>query len=270
MFYAGIDVGSRTTKAVILDKNGKILCSEILTTGINGKRAADQAVETCLNKVQIRHEDLAFIVSTGYGKKRIARGDSSQTEITCHAWGARYVFPETRTIIDIGGQDSKVIVLHGSGSVADFAMNDRCAAGTGRFLEFMARVLQMELLKMAAIHHDTTKTLSINSLCTVFAESEIISLLSEGHPVEDIVRGLHASVAERTVALLKRVPFVPSITMSGGVAWNRGVVEALQDRLQLTLNIPKDPQIIGALGAAVIARSKALESSKEPSRYPAS
>jgi predicted CoA-substrate-specific enzyme activase len=256
MFYAGIDVGSRTTKAVLLDKEGNILCSEIQKTGVNGEKAADQVFHSCLKRVQISREAVVKIVSTGYGKKRVSWADGHQTEIACHARGARNVFPATRTIIDIGGQDSKVILLQGSGAVADFAMNDRCAAGTGRFLEFMAKTLQMDLLQMASIQHDPARTLSINSLCTVFTESEIISYLSEGHPVEDIVRGLHASVAERTVSLLKRISFVPAITMSGGVAKNRGVVKALQDRLNLILNIPEEPQIIGALGAAVMARNK--------------
>ncbi len=257
MFYAGIDVGSRTTKAVILNQNREIVSREISETGTDGPKAAEQVLNSCLEKGGIGKEELVKVVSTGYGKKRVASASMHLTEITCHARGASLLLPGTRTVIDIGGQDSKVILLSESGDVIDFAMNDRCAAGTGRFLEFMARALEMDLFQMAAVPHNPARAKTINNLCTVFAESEVVSFLAEGYPVEDIVRGLHASVAERTAALLKRVPFAPPITMTGGVAKNRGVVDALQELLNFTLNIPEEPQVVGAVGAACAAHGKA-------------
>lgn len=232
----------------------------MIETGVHGQQAAEQVFVSCLEKAGIERRDVLKVVSTGYGKKRVDSASIHITEITCHARGAFHFFPGTRTVIDIGGQDSKAILLDGSGGVLDFVMNDRCAAGTGRFLEFMAGVLDMGILRMSAIPFESAQTRAINSLCTVFAESEVISLLSEGCPVENIVRGLHASIAERTAALIQRIPYVPPVTMTGGVAKNKGVVDALQERLKLSLNIPDEPQIVGAVGAAWIARSSAAKS----------
>lgn len=264
MFFAGIDAGSRTAKAVILDRSGEVVSSDILDSGIHGARAAETVFESCLKKAGIAREDVFRILSTGYGKGGLSFESDHLTEIACHAGGAFTLFPETRTVIDIGGQDSKVILLGRSGDVVDFAMNDRCAAGTGRFLEFMARVLEKDLEEMARTPHDGGPTRPINSLCTVFAESEIVSLLSEGCPVDTIIRRLHASVAERTAALLKRIPFVPPLTMTGGVARNRGVVEALRERVKQPLNIPREPQIVGALGAACAARGRGPAAASPP------
>ncbi|OIP65074.1 MAG: 2-hydroxyglutaryl-CoA dehydratase [Nitrospirae bacterium CG_4_9_14_3_um_filter_53_35] len=267
MFFAGIDVGSRTTKAAVLDSGGRVVSSNIVETGIQGRKAAEQVFASCLEKGGIDRRDVLKVVSTGYGKKRVDSASIHMTEITCHARGAFHFFPETRTVIDIGGQDSKAILLDGSGGVLDFVMNDRCAAGTGRFLEFMAGVLDMGILRMSAVPFDSGKTQSISSLCTVFAESEVISLLSEGRPVEDIVRGLFASIAERTAALIQRIPYASPVTMTGGVAKNKGVVDALQERLKLSLNIPDEPQIVGAVGAAWIARSNAARSTGKPVKH---
>ena len=255
MIFAGIDVGSRSTKAVILNKEGEVLSWDVQETGVNGSRAAEKALQACLERTRMVQQDLSTIVSTGYGKKGVISAARRVTEITCHARGASVLVPGTRTVIDIGGQDSKVILLNEEGSVIDFAMNDRCAAGTGRFLEFMARVLQMDLLEMSRVLHQPSKTASISSLCTVFAESEVISLLSQGCSVDDLVRGLHMSVAERTETLLKRIPYSQPLTMTGGVAKNLGVIRALEERLKVPLQIPEEPQIVGALGAAHIARS---------------
>ncbi len=258
MLFAGIDVGSRTTKAVLLDGQSKVLAQAVSDTGVAGSRAADAALGACLAQARISREDLRRVVATGYGRKSVAVADARLTEISCHARGAHHVLPGVRTVIDIGGQDSKVILLDRSGRMVDFAMNDRCAAGTGRFLEVMAKVLEMGLDAMGSVPEAVAAQCApINSLCTVFAESEVISLLAEGRPVADIVRGVHASIAERTMALLSRVGFEPPLFMSGGVALNRGVVAALQQRLQGPVNVPADPQLIGALGAACLARDEA-------------
>lgn len=259
MFFAGVDVGSRSTKAVIVNSEKEIMAQAVIDTGVDGRKAAQDVLEMCLERGRIDREEIREIVSTGYGKGRVGTSTFQMTEISCHAKGAYHLFPETRTIIDIGGQDSKAILLDGSGNVADFAMNDRCAAGTGRFLEVMARALEMDLDSMGSIPCDPERTSVISSLCTVFAESEVISLLAEGGEVEDIVRGLHAAVAERTVALLKRIPFLPPITMTGGVANNRGVVHALQERLESSLSLPETPQLVGALGAALMAHKRGYE-----------
>lgn len=264
MFFAGIDVGSRTTKAAVLDPAGKIVSSSILETGVHGRQAAEQALVSCLEKAGIDRREVVKVVSTGYGKSRVDSASLHMTEISCHARGASHLFPGTRTVIDIGGQDSKAILLDRSGGVADFVMNDRCAAGTGRFLEFMAEVLDMDILRMAAIPFDAAQTRPISSLCTVFAESEVISLLAEGCAVKDIVRGLHASVAERTAVLVQRISYASPITMTGGVAKNKGVVDALQERIKRSLNIPEEPQIVGAVGAAWIARSTDAKSPGRP------
>lgn len=260
MFFAGIDSGSRTTKAVIVNENKKIVCETVTDSGVHAARAAEQALRACLEKESLDSASLVRVVSTGYGKQEVASAAASVTEITCHALGAFHLFPETRTVIDIGGQDSKVILLDGAGGVVDFAMNDRCAAGTGRFLEVMARHLEMGLTGMGAVECDPVRTATINSLCTVFAESEVVSLLAEGRPVDDIVRGLHGAVAERTASQLKRIAFGRPVTMTGGVAKNRGVVEALEHRLATGLNLPLEPQVVGALGAALVALRQALPS----------
>ncbi len=257
MFFAGVDVGSRTTKAVLLDAQSRVAAQAVSDTGVRGAQAAEKVLGTCLSRAQISRQDLTRVVATGYGRKNVPAASTRLTEISCHARGAHKVLPGVRTVVDIGGQDSKVIVLDGSGRMVDFAMNDRCAAGTGRFLEVMAKVLEIGLGAMGGVREAApSRRAPINNLCTVFAESEVISLLAEGRAVEDIVRGVHASIAERTAALLGRVAFEPPIVMSGGVALNRGVVAALQQRLQRPVQVPPDPQLIGALGAACLARDE--------------
>ncbi len=258
MFFAGIDVGSTTTKAVLLDAQGKVVAQAVSNTGVEGARTAEEVLGACVSRARIPRDALQGVLATGYGRKNVAAADARRTEISCHARGAHQVLRGVRTVIDIGGQDSKAILLDRSGRMVDFAMNDRCAAGTGRFLEVMAEVLEIGLDAMGEVPEAAASQCApINSLCTVFAESEVISWLAEGRAVADIVRGVHASVAERTVALLSRVGFEPPLLMSGGVALNRGVVAALQKRLQHSVQVPPDPQLIGALGAACLARDGA-------------
>ncbi|MDX1763105.1 MAG: acyl-CoA dehydratase activase, partial [bacterium] len=241
-----------------VDEHGKTVCHKVADTGVHAARSAEAVLRFCLEKENLAPSSLARVVSTGYGKQKVAAASVSVTEITCHALGVFNLFPDTRTVIDIGGQDSKVILLDGAGGVVDFAMNDRCAAGTGRFLEVMARHLELDLAAMGSIGFDPARAAAINSLCTVFAESEVVSLLAEGQSVGHIVRGLHGSVAERTAGLLKRITYGRPVTMTGGVAKNRGVVEALEHRLDAPLNLPAEPQVVGALGAALVALKQGL------------
>ncbi len=254
-FFIGVDIGSVATKVVLLSLNGdyKIKNFKISPTGPNGNKTALKLIEEILNEENLNKIDIKRILATGYGRVSVDFTDLTKTEISCHAKGAKFLFPKTKTIIDIGGQDSKAIKLANNGNVVDFVMNDKCAAGTGRFLEVMSHALQIELKDFGNLHEKSKNLIEITSICTVFAESEIISLIHEGVSKEDIVKGLNYSVARRAVTLLKRVNYEEEITMTGGVAKNSGVVSALEDLLKLKINIPENPQIIGAIGAAIFA-----------------
>lgn len=257
-YFAGIDIGSLTCDAVIIDEESKIVSSAIVLTGARSRSAIETAYSKAIEKAGLGRDDVAGLVSTGYGREQVKGRQKSITEISCHARGAYFLFPKTNLIVDIGGQDSKTIRVNEDGQVMDFAMNDKCAAGTGRFFEVMARALEIDLDDLGALAADSTKQLSISSMCTVFAESEVVSLVARGEKVEDIVAGLCRAVAERTRALAQRVGIAPEITMTGGVAKNLGVVRALEDLIGHKFNIPQEPQIVGALGAALFARDAAL------------
>jgi predicted CoA-substrate-specific enzyme activase len=253
MLFAGIDVGSLSTDAVIIDQEGTIRGSSVVLTGASSKKAARKAFDEALAMADASPEDIQFIVSTGYGREIVPFAHHQVTEITCHGKGAHALFPETRTIIDIGGQDSKAIRIGKNGKVMDFAMNDKCAAGTGRFLEVMARTLELDLEDMGPRSLQAKNSVSISSMCTVFAESEVVSRIADGNAIEDIIRGIHNSIADRVIALMKRVGVQEQVTMTGGVAKNVGVVAALSSKLDTKLNIAEEPQIVGALGAALLA-----------------
>jgi len=256
MYYAGIDVGSLSTETVIVDEQGIILSYDILSTGANSRIAGERSFRQALELAGISAEDLKFIVVTGYGRISLPFASKAVTEITCHGRGAYQLFPGTRTVLDIGGQDSKVIRLADGGRVVDFAMNDKCAAGTGRFIEVMARALEIGLDEMGPLSMKSTQDISISSMCTVFAESEIISLVAEGRPTEDIVNGIHKAICKRVFAMLDRVGVVQEVTMTGGVAKNAGITEKVRQQVG-GLNVPQEPQTVGALGAALIARDYA-------------
>jgi predicted CoA-substrate-specific enzyme activase len=192
-------------------------------------------------------------VATGYGRIAIDYADSQVTEITCYARGINQLHPEVRTIIDIGGQDSKAISVDKEGRVVDFLMNDKCAAGTGRFLEVMAKALELEIGDLGDISLRATEMQQVSSTCTVFAESEVVTLVAEGVNREDIVAGLHAAIAKRIVSMVKRVGLSPPVGMAGGVAKNAGVVKAIEEEIGEPLVVPREPQIVGALGAAIVA-----------------
>lgn len=252
MLTVGMDIGSITTKAAVV-KDGRILGTRVIFTGYNAESAGNRVMEELLAELGIRREEVERIVATGYGRNSVRFADSAITEITCHAAGAHYLNPHIRSIIDIGGQDSKTIAVDEKGRVKDFAMNDKCAAGTGRFLEVMARALEVDLDEFGELSLRSGNPSKISSLCTVFAESEVISLISKGESRDNIIAGIHESIAARVVAMAKRVGVVPPIMMTGGVAKNRGVVDALEKKLGSAIEVSANAQENGAIGAAVLA-----------------
>ena len=252
-YAAGIDSGSASTDAVIMDADKNIIGKAILPTGSGASKGAEKALEMALDDAGLRKSDIDVIVTTGYGRETIGLSDSSVTEISCHAKGAHFLVPEVRTVIDIGGQDSKVIRLDEEGNVINFVMNDKCAAGTGRFLETMAKTLELSLSEMSGIGLKWKNEVAISSMCTVFAESEVVSLVAENTPTEDIIHGLNESVANKTAALVKRLGGEAEYVMTGGVAQNKGVVNALEGKLGSSINVPEYAQLCGAIGAALFA-----------------
>ncbi|OPY69517.1 MAG: R-phenyllactate dehydratase activator [Syntrophorhabdus sp. PtaU1.Bin050] len=258
MLVAGIDIGSITTEALLFDKEKGIVGYTIMQTGADSKKTAEMALKEVLAYPGKSASDISYIVSTGCGRKRATFAKESVTEITCIAKGVNYLFPDARTIIDIGGQDTKVIRVDERGRVTEFEMNDKCAAGTGRFVEVMAKALNVELDKIGEISLQHKKELTISSICTVFAESEVISLVSEGEELEDILYGIHKAIADRTLGLINRLGGVEEqVIMAGGVAKNIGVVKALEKALDSSIKIHVEPQIVGALGAAILSLEKA-------------
>jgi len=254
MYTCGIDVGSVSTEVVILcRKDNKIASYVIKSTGSNSKEAAKKAFDNACKKDNISKDSIKAIVATGYGRINIPFADKNITEISCHARGAISAFPDLKTVIDIGGQDSKVIKIE-NGNPIDFLMNDKCAAGTGRFLEVMARALEIDIEHFADIFIKTNKKVNITSTCTVFAESEIVSLIGQGVDKNMIIKGLIYSIADRITSMVERVGFEEPVCMTGGVAKNLGVVKALEEKLNTKISIPDEPQITGALGAAYLAQ----------------
>ena len=251
-YVMGVDSGSTSTDVVIMDADKHIVATAIVPTGARAADAAARAMGEALSKAGLAAGDVALRVSTGYGRDNIEGMDSSVTEITCHARGAHYLAPDARSVIDIGGQDSKVIHLNANGSVAGFVMNDKCAAGTGRFMEAMARVLEMDLDEFCRRGLEWRHEVRITSMCTVFAESEVVSLVAANTPTPDVIHGLDVSVARKTATLASRVGAEPPYLMTGGVAQNEGVVRALSEVLKAPVATHEDSQLCGAIGAALI------------------
>ena len=251
--YAGIDSGSTSTDVVIIDRDKNIIAQSILPTGAGAAAGADRALDEALAQAGLSRSDINATVTTGYGRTAVGLGDQSITEITCHAKGAYFLDPSVRTIIDIGGQDSKVIRLDENGNVTNFVMNDKCAAGTGRFLELMARTLELSLDDMSRLGLEWKEDVTISSMCTVFAESEVVSLIAENRTPADIIHGLNRSVATKTCALCRRVGGEENYMMTGGVSKNRGVVSEIEKILGVKLHISDKAQLNGALGAALFA-----------------
>lgn len=258
-YFAGIDSGSTSTDVVILNKNKEMVTGIILPTGAGAAIGAERALEEALKEAKLQREDIDALVTTGYGRSAIQDGDKSITEITCHARGAHYLDPQVRTVVDIGGQDSKVIRLDENGAVVNFVMNDKCAAGTGRFLEMMARTMEMSLDQMSETGLHYEEDITISSMCTVFAESEVVSLIAQNKATDDIVHGLNKAVASKTASLAKRVGGEEKYMMTGGVSKNKGLVKTLEEKLGAELVISDKAQLCGALGAALFAADMVTE-----------
>ena len=257
MIAAGVDVGSTATKAALLDENRNVVARALVDTGANVVRAAERAFREALAAASLEEWEVGYTVGTGYGRYKVSFGNAQVTEISCHARGAVTLFPRTRTILDIGGQDTKAIRIDERGDVLDFCMNDKCAAGTGRFLAAAAEVMELPLDALGETSLRSATTLKITNVCTVFVESEIMSLLARGMKVEDILAGVHGSIAGRSIGLMRRVGLEDEITFTGGVSRNGGMVAALQKRLERRINVHSDAQFIGAIGAALFALERA-------------
>ena len=251
----GVDLGSITAKALLLRDGCEVLAARVVKGGMVGN-GAQLAVEETLAQAGASPEDVAYTVATGYGRVIFAGADEEMSEIGCHGKGAYFQEPEVRTVIDIGGQDAKVIRLGAGGRVLNFAMNEKCAAGTGRFLEVMAQALSATVSELAGLGSQAAGKVNISSTCTVFAESEVISHLAAGRPVAEIVAGIHESIARRIAGLAFRIGLEEKVMVTGGVAQNQGVVAALAEKLGCELFVPPFVQVNGALGAALFAYEK--------------
>jgi len=254
----GIDVGSASSKVVILKDGKEIVASCVAQVG-TGTSGPDQVLSEALEKSGLSRQEISKVVTTGYGRFAFEDSDRQISEISCHAKGVYFQFPNARTIIDIGGQDAKAIRIDKNGTVQQFFMNDKCAAGTGRFLDVMARVLEITVSDLAEYSERAEFAASISSTCTVFAESEVISQLSKGEKKENIIAGVHKSVSSKALALAYRGVIEEDIVMSGGVALNAGVVRAMEEQVGKKVTVAKDPQTIGALGAALFAYEEVLK-----------
>lgn len=262
-FAVGIDVGSTQAKAVLIDSARAIVARALIDTGANVKRAGQRALDAVLEAGGTLRESVGFVVGTGYGRYKIEAGNAQVTEISCHARGAQFLFPATRTVIDMGGQDTKAIRLGAEGDVLDFCMNDKCAAGTGRFLAGAAEVLGLSLNEIGEISLRGTQPIRLTSVCTVFVESDILGYVAQRKKIEDILAGVHQAIAARTIGLVRRVGMEPEITFTGGVTRNIGMVRALEQKLGVSLNVSPEAHFMGALGAALFALDQVLAARRE-------
>ena len=260
-YFGGCDVGSTYTKAVILDETGKMVANTTIRSKINSEQSAIVAMKEVIDQVPELNssEDLAYLIGTGYGRNKVPFADENISEISCHAMGVHVTDPTVKAIIDIGGQDVKGIAIAPDGTVKNFAMNDKCAAGTGRFYEAMAHAFEMTLPEFSALSLTAKNTIPITAQCTVFAESEVISLVGEGKPMDEIAAGIQMAVAKRCFVMAKKAGATDSITLTGGCAKNQGLKKAIEHVLKLkVIELKTDPQLMGALGAAEYARQKGL------------
>jgi predicted CoA-substrate-specific enzyme activase len=254
MYFAGLDIGSTMTKAIIVDDTETVLASVIGPTGVEHRHLALKVMEEAIQRAGLTFEALDFIVATGYGRINVPFADKQITEITCHARGIRAIFPTTKIIIDIGGQDSKGIKLDGAGKVSNFVMNDKCAAGTGRFLEVISETLGIKLTDLGEISRASRKVVKISNMCTVFAEHEVTSHLADGAEIPDIVAGLHESIAGRVVNMVRHLGIEKDVVVTGGGAKNIGLIKAIADKIGFPPLTPPEPFITGALGAALLGK----------------
>jgi len=251
-YFAGIDVGSTMTKVVVL-KEG-IIASIIGPTGPEHRRLANQVMEEALKKADISFQSITYIISTGYGRINVPFADKQFTEITCHAKGIANIFPEAKTIIDIGGQDVKGIKISGNGKIIDFAMNDKCAAGTGRFIEVIADTLGVPLDRVGDLSLQSKRPASISNICTIWAQQEVAASLAQGVPIPDLLAGVHKSLADRISRMINRLKMEEAVIVTGGGGKNRGLLKALSEQLGYQVLVPDEPLITGALGAALLGK----------------
>jgi predicted CoA-substrate-specific enzyme activase len=261
-YAAGVDVGSTQTKAVILNEKKQIVGRSLIDTGANVTAAAENAYHEALENANIGEQEVEYVIGTGYGRYKVTFGNRQVTEISCHGRGAAHMFPNTRTVLDMGGQDSKAIRVNTKGEILDFCMNDKCAAGTGRFLGAASHALDIPLDKLGPTALQAEKPVRISTTCTVFAESEVLSWLGKGKKVEDILWGVHQSIASRSIGLLRRVGIEDEVTFTGGVARNTGMIRALEERLERKINVSDESHYMGALGAALFALDHIFASRK--------
>ena len=260
-YFGGCDVGSTYTKSVILDEEGKIVAHNTLRSKINSEESARLSLEAVLEEVGLKDfHDLNYLIGTGYGRNKVPQANENISEISCHAMGVHITNPDVKAVIDIGGQDVKGISIDTDGTVKTFAMNDKCAAGTGRFFESMASAFELFLTEFSELSLSAKNVIPITAQCTVFAESEVITLVGEGKPRDEIAAGIQQAVAKRCFVMAKKAGATDSITLTGGCAKNRGLKKSLEHVLKLkVIELDTDPQLMGALGAAEYARQKALE-----------
>ncbi|MFC1869769.1 acyl-CoA dehydratase activase [Chloroflexota bacterium] len=264
-YYAGIDIGSTMTKAVIM--NEAILASVMGPTGAEHRKLANRVMAEALAQANLSFEDITYVVATGYGRINVPFADKQITEISCHAKGVASLLPTAGTVIDIGGQDCKGIKLS-HGRVVDFVMNDKCAAGTGRFIEVIAEALGVKLEDMGELSLTATNAVQISSTCTVFAEQEIVSQLSQGVPLADLTAGLHEALAARIYGMVSRIKIEKDVVVTGGGAKNTGLVKALENKLGYPVLLPPEPLLTGAIGAALLGKDRAQQALKSGSPLP--
>lgn len=256
-YFMGVDLGSTTAKVVILDEAGEIRAAEVVQMGAVSRAGLARALEAALSRADLAHDDITDTIATGYGRRMVPGVGRTFTEITCHARGVAAMCPGVRLVVDIGGQDSKAILVDDWGTAENFAMNDRCASGTGRFFEVLARAIECDLAELAELALSGTKNLEVSSMCATFAETELISLLAQGERREDIAASVHRAVAARTMGLIAQVGRHTPIVMTGGVARNAAAVHFLAQAVRAEVTVPESPQITGAYGAALLARDGA-------------
>ncbi len=259
-YAAGVDVGSTQTKAVIINEEREIVSRSLIDTGANVVKAAENAYNNALDDGKLGEEEVEYVIGTGYGRYRVTFGNDQVTEISCHGRGAVHMFPNTRTVVDMGGQDTKAIRVLPTGEIGDFCMNDKCAAGTGRFLGAAAAALEIPLDDLGDTALKYQKPVRISTTCTVFAESEVLSWLGKGKKIQDILWGVHMSIASRSMALMRRVGIEDEISFTGGVTRNIAMIAALEEKLGKKLNVSEDSHYMGALGAALFALDYILSS----------
>lgn len=258
MLVGGVDVGSTQTKAIVMDGSRRVLGRALIDTGGIVTAAAENAFAQACGSAGVDRSDVAYVVGTGYGRYKVTFGDTQVTEISCHARGGQYLFPRTHTVLDIGGQDTKAIKIGPEGQVLDFCMNDKCAAGTGRFLGAAAMALDIPLGELGPLALVAKNPVKITTTCTVFAETEIINWLARGKKVEDVLMGVHQAIATRSVSLLRRVGVEDEVTFTGGVTRNVAMVQILEEMLESHLNVSEEAHFMGAIGASLFALDKAM------------